>query len=243
MTPAGLADAGRLLSAWEDAAEVPPLARTAVLAAHAGLADHPGAILDSSVAVSAALAARLYGEVFGAVVDALASCPACGEMVEIPVPVGEFASWDAAGSAVVDGGAAGPLVVRAPSQRDLAEVVTQARPVIALMARCVRGQDGGEVDVEALPDAVRAGIEDAADTLAGAAAMTVRVQCPACAAPVRAPVDVTALLWEAVSAAAPAVLGEVAELAAAFGWSEVEVLAMRPARRRAYLALARGESA
>jgi len=34
-------------------------------------------------------------------------------------------------------------------------------------------------------------------------------------------------------------LGDVAELAAAFGWSESEVLALSEARRRAYLDLAR----
>jgi hypothetical protein len=37
----------------------------------------------------------------------------------------------------------------------------------------------------------------------------------------------------------PSVLAEIAELAAAFAWSEAEILALSPPRRRAYLELLR----
>ncbi len=50
--------------------------------------------------------------------------------------------------------------------------------------------------------------------------------------------DVGALLWERVAQAAPVLLGEVAALARAFGWTEPDVLALGETRRHAYLALA-----
>ena len=43
--------------------------------------------------------------------------------------------------------------------------------------------------------------------------------------------------------AAPALLRDVATLAAAFGWSEREILALPAVRRRAYLQLAAMQSA
>ena len=53
-------------------------------------------------------------------------------------------------------------------------------------------------------------------------------------------VDVAALVWQRICLEVPAVLAEVAELSAAFGWSEADVLAMSRVRRDAYLALVRG---
>ena len=68
----------------------------------------------------------------------------------------------------------------------------------------------------------------------------VRASCPECGADVGAPLDVGALLWDRVARAAGEALHEVAELAAAFGWSEADVLGLTPLRRRAYLELVRG---
>ena len=53
------------------------------------------------------------------------------------------------------------------------------------------------------------------------------------------PIDVVRLLTERVAEQAQGLLADVAMLAAAFGWSEGDVLAMSPARQRAYLGLAR----
>ena len=52
--------------------------------------------------------------------------------------------------------------------------------------------------------------------------------------------DVGAHVWTEVDAAARRMMGEVAAIAAAFGWTEAAILAMSDARRRAYLELARG---
>ena len=66
-----------------------------------------------------------------------------------------------------------------------------------------------------------------------------RLACPECGSDVAAEVDPVALLADRVSDEVRDLLGDVAELAAAFGWSETEVLQLSEARRRAYLDLAR----
>jgi hypothetical protein len=65
------------------------------------------------------------------------------------------------------------------------------------------------------------------------------LDCPACGAAWQAPFDIGAFLWTRLQAEALRLLGEVHELAAAYSWSEQEILALSPARRSTYLELAR----
>jgi hypothetical protein len=64
--------------------------------------------------------------------------------------------------------------------------------------------------------------------------------CAACGTRWRETLDVAAAVWAEIAAASWRLMAEIADLAAAFGWSEQAILALSPARRRAYLALARG---
>ena len=52
--------------------------------------------------------------------------------------------------------------------------------------------------------------------------------------------DIAHFLWREVEVEAARLLGEVHQLARAYGWSEPEVLALSPTRRRAYLAMLSG---
>ena len=110
-------------------------------------------------------------------------------------------------------------------------------PSVALRERCVTWPAG--VDAKTLDPAVRDRVGAAAEELAGASALAVRLSCPDCGGEVSAEVDPVALLADRVSDEVRDLLGDVAELAAAFGWSETEVLQLSDARRRAYLDLAR----
>jgi hypothetical protein len=214
-----LRDPAHLLSAWEAAAGLPLAARGATVA---------GAALDLPIADAAARELQAYAEAFGATADCVVECEACGQELDVTVPLAEL---DTAGGA--EATVAG-LTVRAPTTRDLLE----ARDADDLVARCVT--DGGApVDPAELGE-LRDAVDAAAEQLAGAAAIVVRTECPACGAGVSAPLDPALLLWDRVAAAVPIALGEIAELALAFGWSEQQVLALTPLRRRAYLELARG---
>jgi hypothetical protein len=229
-----LSEPAELLAAWEAAARVPPVARGGVLVHRAALADDVEAALDLPIGRSAALAARAHADAFGTTIDGVVGC-ACGEELDVTVPLPEIAS-DEGGEVVV---LADGLTVRAPTTRDLLETGREADPASALLARCVHDADGAPVKPSALSDQAHAEVDAAAESLAGAGGLVLRTSCPACGSDVGVPVDVGALLWERVATAARELLGEVAELAVAFGWTEPDVLALTPLRRRAYLELAR----
>ena len=123
------------------------------------------------------------------------------------------------------------LRVRAPTTRDLLAARDREDPARALLTACVSDATGAPADPDELGEETLDLVDAAAEELAGAAAIVVRAACPDCGEAVAAPLDVGALLWERVARAAAQALREVAELAAAFGWSEAEVLALTPLRR------------
>jgi hypothetical protein len=234
-----LADPERLVAAWEAAAPVSGIARAAVLLHAAGAVDALDDALDLPLGDAAARSAELYAAAFGEVLDGLVDCDGCGELLEVQVPLAALGAPVRKATARVEHGGI-VLQVRAPTMRDLLAVAAEPDPATMLLARCVSDPAGGAIDPVGLAPGARERVDAAAEELAGAAAVTVQAACPACGAGVRAAADVADLLWQRVRVAAPAVLAEVAELAAAFGWREADVLALSPARRRAYLDLASG---
>ena len=71
------------------------------------------------------------------------------------------------------------------------------------------------------------------------ASVRLALTCPACAHGSERPFDVVAYLWIEVDAWARRTLAEVHALAAAYGWSEREILALSARRRQLYLELVR----
>lgn len=224
-------DSAVLLTAWEEAAAAPVVARGAVLVHRAGLTPDLDAALDLDVGECAALAMQVHTALFGREVQALIACTRCAERLELQLRLP-----DASGGGIAQ---VGGLTVRAPSTRDL--LAAAGRPGdgrAVLFSRCVRHGDGTPVRPTDLTADEEAAVDAAAERLAGAAALVLRTRCPACEEDVRAALDPGALLWDQVDATAPTLLDEVATLARCFGWSEAEVLAMSLARRSAYLKLA-----
>jgi hypothetical protein len=215
-----LRDPEGLLSAWEAGAQQAPAARgAAVLSATRG-----GQWLDRPWGDVAREAARALG---GRAVPAVVRCPGCGEFVEADLPL-EGVGGGAASVTVALGGRS--VEVRSPTVRDLVAAADGPDPRAVLLQRCV-AQGCGPGDEAALAQAF--------DALVGDALPEAALECPGCGVPFTAVVDVTALLWQRVERDAPALLRDVADLAVAFGWSEEQVLALPPGRRRAYLEMAR----
>lgn len=238
--PAALADPGRLLAAWEAGAGAPQVARGLVLAEVAGAVDDLDAALDLPLAEQTCRLAQVYSQAFGAVVEATLQCAECSSLVEVQLPLSAFDPADGRTTATVALGNGGTAVVRALTGRDLLRAAEAADPAAELLAQTVTDADGRPIAAADMDGPARAAIDAAAEALAGGAALVVRATCPDCDADLTAPVDVASLLWERITAVAPAILAEVAELAAAFGWSERDVLALPAPRRAAYLEMARG---
>jgi hypothetical protein len=231
-------DAASLLAAWEAGTDVAPVARGAAVLDV--LAPGISSAMDIPLPRLAGLAARCHAQVFGADVEGVLECGACGVLLDVPVRLCDLVPsavppHDRDGAPHTIAG----ITVRSPTTRDLAAVSREfgSDGRGALLARCITA-GGRPVDIAALrPDDVDE-IDELLESIAGDALPMIRTSCPGCAADVSSTVDAAGILWERVDELAPHLLADVARLAAAFGWRESDVLALSPVRRAAYLQLA-----
>jgi hypothetical protein len=226
-----------LLATWERGRAEPPLHRALTLfAAGSGRCADDVAAVD--VGSRDVLLAALLAEGFGGPAWTIVDCGGCGEQLDVPVDVAAVARLPAHEPGDLFEVEVGDSTVffRLPTTRDLATLpagdTVEARRW--LLARCVPWAEG-ELSSE-VGDAVEAAMEAASP----GGAVEVAVRCAGCGHLTAAVLDVAALLWVEVEAAAVALVQDVHALAAAYGWSEAEVLRLGPARRRAYLELVRG---
>jgi hypothetical protein len=236
-----------LLDAWESALTADPTDRALrVLQSMCDggcgdLADRPTGELNRLLLQARSL-------LFGSECDTIAECPCCGAELEATIPFRALSSPEGAlcseGETIV-----GDIRVsyRLPTWRDLAALADQSVDDAAgqLLARCLTSITVGERRVELGeldPETVDA-IDEAIFRADPDALITVELVCPDCGETARLPMEPATFLWDEVDRWAVSVLSQVAELAAAFGWSEDSILAMTPGRREMYLWLADGRGA
>ena len=214
-----------LLDLWERGSDAPAPARGRLLAGWISGTD-PGDVAGwplGEVGVRVLDAWRALAlPPFEAVVD----CPSCADMLELVLdPRNLPTSPPALPRAVLDDDGH-PIHPRLLTGDDL-DAVAGLEPLSA-RRELVRRASGVADPPEPLQRSVAAALADADP----AASWWVELTCPACRQVWEEPWDLAAFVWHAVDDAARQLMEEVAELAAAFGWSEPTVLAL-PARRRA----------
>ncbi|GHJ35085.1 hypothetical protein [Streptomyces sp. TS71-3] len=112
-----------------------------------------------------------------------------------------------------------------------------------LLERCLVSavRDGAPVDARRaaglLPSAVQRALAEAAERADPGADVTFGIACPECGEVTRAELDIASYLWSELDAWARDLLLDVHLLASAYGWSEPQILALSPLRRRYYLEL------
>jgi hypothetical protein len=195
---------------------------------------------------------------FGERMQVRLACAACGEDMEFDLDAGQFArslggrggsATGRRGSAAGGDPSAGPVVrvqqdgwdveFRLPGVADLTAAARAADPRAALLARCLVSavRDGAPVDAGDLPVPVQRRIAEAVEAADPGADVTLNIGCPECGEATRAELDIASYLWTELDAWARDVLLDVHLLATAYGWSEPEILALSPTRRRYYLEL------
>lgn len=242
---AAVPDIASMLAAWERGSGRSPTWQGLALLA----AGETGAAADRHAALpigrrDAALV-TLYRHLFGSAVECVAACPECQALMEIGFDTADI-RLDAAPPAAFEVEADGTrIVVRLPDSRDLLAIEGIDDPQRArrtLIERCIveaRGA-GGAVAPTALPDEALDAVEAAAGEADPQAEILVRLACPACAAAAALPFDIVRQTWARLDHWAKAMLAAIDTLAARYGWSEAEILALSPARRQLYLDLAGG---
>jgi hypothetical protein len=226
--------ASEILDVWERGRGRTLAERAVELLAAGG---HPAAPDEISVGERDALLAELRERTFGPSLEAVVSCPSCGELVEAALALADLrVEADRSGREVLELEVGGSRVeVRLPTAADLVAVadapdLDEGR--VMLLERCLlEGEPGPGVG-----DAVSSALAEADP----GAWIELALGCPGCGEGWSAPFDIVSFLWAEVEARAREHVGDVHALASAYGWREDEVLALSPERREAYLELVAG---
>jgi len=238
----------RMLDAWERGAGASPARRALLLLALALPGAGQRALAALPVGRRDACLFALRRALFGERMACGAACPRCGERLEFTLEAGQVlagvnAPPDDLALEVEEG--AWTLRVRLPSTADLLALTAGGRPPAgaarALLLRCVLDarRGGREVESARVPARVLEAAEARMAEADAASQVRLSLACPACANAWDAAFDVAAFLWRELEAWALRVTADVHLLAARYGWSERQVLALGPRRRRRYLELAR----
>jgi hypothetical protein len=181
----------------------------------------------AALAVSAADLAllRLHRSTFGSRLPAETTCPACASSLEFDLDAGTLIDGLVASTPDAE---RQRHDIREPTIGDLHAIATVAdlgAGVRRLAALC-------HLDPLASPsDADLAEI----DAVYGRSAIRLRLDCADCGHAWHEDFDIAAYLWLEVERRAHALIDEIHILAAAYGWSETQILALTEARRAAYL--------
>ncbi|MGX1566386.1 T4 family baseplate hub assembly chaperone [Streptomyces sp. NPDC055506] len=232
-----------VLATWESGLGQAPAGRAVLLhrAARPDLGGDQQALLSLPVGEREADLFALRRALFGERMQVRLDCSACGADMEFELDAGEFARTLAdRGEPLVRVAEDGwEVEFRVPGVADLTAAARAADPRGVLLARCVVSavREGEPVSADTLPVAVQRRIAEAAQAADPGADLTLNIACPECGEPTRAELDIASYLWTELDAWARDLLLDVHLLATAYGWSEPEILALSPLRRRYYLEL------
>jgi hypothetical protein len=167
---------------------------------------------------------------FGRWIPCETRCGTCDERLELELDGEGFAAGPAAADAD-ERIARGSAATRPPDSTDIAAALIADDPAATILERCT---DRGPASV---PESVRTAAIRRMAELDPGAEIWLEATCPACGSPWTVLLDAASIVLEEVDRYARRVLREVDQLARAYGWREPDVLALSPARRRAYLGL------
>ncbi|MFB7276255.1 hypothetical protein ACFCZV_04020 [Streptomyces hydrogenans] len=237
-----------VLHLWEGGLDSTPAARALLIAStaaasHGGqdIADQPWSAVNSSLL-------ELRCEMFGDALPCTTDCPACGDSLDVTVAAEELrpaatrarAGEEAGAVPATDTWTTGGFTItyRALTGRDVRAVDPTAPGARrTLLRRCLLSVSP---PVDDLPDDVLDALAPRLAELDPGADTVLTLDCPQCAHRWEAALDIADHVWTDVSGYARRILHDVHALARAYGWSEAEVLAVTPARRRFYLEVSSG---
>jgi hypothetical protein len=236
--------AGELLQIWERGQHRSLAERMLALL---GAADAPQ---DGSTLAAAAIGRRdallmdLHERLFGPQLAFVTGCPACGSALESGFALADIRVAGESGTECSVELADYRARFRVPTSDDLLALSADERqePRAVLLARCLleaHAPDGTAIGAPDLPQAVTAAAAAAMAAADPQADIELALACPACGHGWPAVFDIAGFVWKELNAWAKLMLGDVHELACAYGWAEADILALSPTRRQIYLELAR----
>lgn len=243
--------AAELLAVWENGAALSSPRRALLLLGTAHPEHAPAELARLPIGQRDDLLMQLRAAAFGEKLEATATCPHCGEKLEMAFNTEELRASpnnvggvpppreDVATPLTLDH-ADHALTFRLPDSSDLIEISVHHDPATAesaLLHRCVLSARRGERALSSaeLPAPVIAALAAKLAEADPQADLRLALNCPACEHRWEESFDIVAFFWREIDAWAGRILREVHTLAAAYGWREAEIVALSPARRRLYL--------
>ena len=189
-----------------------------------------------------ALLLDLRALLLGPDLTGVSECPACGDPVESTFPAENLrVPADLPPAAVQHVEVEGlDVAFRLPSTHDVITVNSShgGSAATQLLERCLDDPvslAAAGVDWDTLASAVSRAMS-AADPQAD---VVLGLTCPGCANSWAAPFDIAGFLWAEIHGWVSRLLRDVDQLARTYGWTEADILALSPTRRRLYLELSR----
>jgi hypothetical protein len=185
---------------------------------------------------------RLRCDFFGRTMSASATCPSCGDRLDLQFDTASLFESEHAPAAgdlevEVDGYQVSFHVPRANDAADaaLCSDAIEARRVLLNRSVTKARRHGEDVSADDLPESVCRAIGERMDVEDPEGNAVLAVSCPCCAHAWEAQLDVPAYLLREINTWALRILSEVHVLASRYGWSERRILALSARRRRLYL--------
>jgi hypothetical protein len=220
------------------------LDRVAVVATEEGLRLPAGELL---VADRDYLLLGLREITYGSHLDAVLTCPACAERMDVAletgdIPIGarpQLAPRYRLVCTRADGGRA-EVEFHLPTGSDQEAVIGAEDRESALLRRCLDSIDGqavGDDWLDRVDAAAAAQLDDRMVELAPDVELAMDLRCPDCGHEFAQDFDLAAFLLQEMLRGARQVVEEVHALAFHYHWAEQEILALPRSRRRRYLDL------
>jgi len=234
--------AAKLLGVWERGLTQTSVERALTLLAAARADASSEALAQLSIGQRDGLLLRLREWTFGPQFVSLASCPGCGERLELSFGANDLRVEAAAASPGELGVDVAGYVVRfrLPNSQDLmaagdGEDLTAVRRL--LLKRCLLQiqSNGAGTACEELPGEVMDAIAGCMAEADPQADVRLALVCPRCGQHWQAAFDIESFFWREIEAWAERTLRQVHLLATRYGWREKDILAMSARRRQWYV--------
>jgi hypothetical protein len=240
--------ASDVVTLWERAMRRPWVWRALVLLSAADPERDPDALMAMAISRRDLALLQLREALFGSTLECITQCVACADLLELTLAVEEIRPAFASKALNAD----------RPRKMQVDDFEVWCRPFSngdfvrcghvrvgesdvndALVRMCVL--EARELDHAVLPESLPEPVVAAlADTLGDAeyrAGIDLELTCPNCSHRWESTFDIVTFLWAELEAKARETLADIHTLARAYGWSESDILAMPPSRRRIYLDL------
>ena len=238
--------ASELLAVWELGRNLPPVQKALALLESASPDISPDYLARLSVGQRDGFLLTLREWAFGPHLLGMATCPKCGDRLEVSFDVNDLRATADSGPEPDDEFCISisncKVRFRLINSQDLAEIVDAkdlgcARQI--LLDRCILGayQRGEESSLDNLPMEVVNAVVEEMGLLDPLGDVQLALSCPSCGHQWEAAFDIVSFFWSEIEGWVRRILREVHVLARTYGWRESDILAMSPKRRLIYLEL------